>query len=142
VSEDRIVAAFLDAARDVVLTLDTEHEGRDVVVEYRPAVALAVQRRLGEDPAQAPAVATAQWLADLTVGLTIDGAPAPVGRGGLRLDAMLLLGALAREITEHAAAWSVEERERGGPYLQRAVRAASRPVYAPVRPGKHRKRRR
>ncbi len=127
-SDDVLNRAFIDAIRGVILTFEGQHAGRTIVAEYRPAVALSVHARLGDDPTAPSALMVIGYLADLVVRLTIDGEAVPVGRSGFRLAAVVLLERVGEQIVEHAKAWAAEEREQNGPYMQRAVRVATQPA--------------
>ena len=127
-SDDVLDRAFIDAIRAVVLTFEGEHEGRRVVAEYRPSMALSVHERLGDDPTAPSALMVIGYFADLVVRLTVDGEAVPIGRSGFRLETVILLENLRERITEHAQTWAAEEREQNGLYMQRAVRDATRPA--------------
>ena len=88
-----------------MIRLETEYQWQAVVVDYRPAVALTIERRLGSDPEAYPALATLAFLAELLVRLTIDGEQVGVGRYDLRVSTLIFLRHLLSEITEHAVAW-------------------------------------
>jgi hypothetical protein len=126
VSDDALDQAFIDAIRGVVLTFEGEREGRPVVVEYRPAMALSTRQRLGDDPTAPSALMVIGYLADLVVRVAIDGQEVPVGRSGFRLETVMLLANVAEQLAEHAQAWANEERRQNGPYMQRATRDAAR----------------
>jgi hypothetical protein len=89
-----------------VIRLETEYRWQSVVIDYRPAVALTVERRLGSDREAYPALATLAFVVDLLDRLTIDGEPLGIGRYDLRLSTVSVIRDLLSEITEHATAWS------------------------------------
>src|SRR4051794_21606205 len=86
-------AAFLDAIRAVVLTLETEYEGQSVVVRYRPAIAVKAAPKFpaddgGEDLVVMELLTT---VADLVVSATIGGQPAAMGRSAMKLRTLTVL---------------------------------------------------
>jgi hypothetical protein len=122
--DERGKAAFMEAIKDVVLTLDTEHEGKPVVVKYRAAVALDSGRRIGTSPAATtPAITVVTYLVNLVVELSVDGQSVPVGRRGMTMPtAALFCWDILGEITHHVSDWAGEQRkDEENPHIRRAV---------------------
>jgi hypothetical protein len=105
--------SVLRPIQDVVLTLKTERDGQAIVARYRPAVALAAERRLGVPAGDPLVLAAGSFLSELIVDLVVDGrsvdvrAPVLGSRRGLRLSTLALLwGPVLSEILEAAATWN------------------------------------
>lgn len=117
--------AFIYATRTVTSVYSTVLQGHEVVVRYRPSVALAAGSR---DRSGTPAADAVEFVSDLVATFEVDGKPVSVGHGpeGLTLGALQVIMAVVPALIRDAEKWAVQQCQSGSPAAIRAAHAALR----------------